>query len=285
MKKIILILLFVSGYSLGFAQTSSFRVKLYRADEPVYFRLEQTSADIEGYDGDEITVETIASPTPAPPPAATGLKQLIIPGRAKEDLIMRPRMQEDESAMRISIPPGNYRHLLIKVPRTALVFVQMLTNFVDGSIKVNDVNSIQIEGSVQFADVNNVSNFVVETGENWRGMRFNGKVKVSNIRWTNAPVIVNGQPGHRTCIIKTVNSDIELSVSESSKTNIIFSDMYSQAYSNLNTDAINSSDADMKEFKRIIGGSPLRLRTLTLGGGGVNTIISSDYGNIFIKKQ
>ena len=72
MKKIILILLFISGYSLGFAQTSSFRVKLYRADEPVYFRLEQTSADIEGYDGDEITVETVASAPAIPPPAAAG---------------------------------------------------------------------------------------------------------------------------------------------------------------------------------------------------------------------
>jgi hypothetical protein len=285
MKKIILILLFISGYSLGFAQTSSFRVKLYRADEPVYFRLEQTSADIEGYDGDEITVETVASAPAIPPPAAAGLKQIDIPGRAKEDLIMRPRMQEDESAMRISIPPGNYRHLLIKVPRTALIFVQILTNFVDGRVRVNDVNSIDLEGAVQFVEVNNVSNFVVETGESWRGTRFTGKVKVSNIRWTNDPVVINGHPGHRTCIIKTVNSDIELSVSDESKTNIILSAMYSQAYSNLRTDAINSPDEDIREFKRILGGSPLRLRTLKLGGGGVNTIINSDYGNVFIKKQ
>lgn len=283
MKKIILITLFISAYIQGFAQTAPFRVKLYREDEPVYFRLEQTSADIEGYDGDEITIEAVASPPETPPAAAAGLKQIAIPGRAREDLDMKPRMQEDNSAMRISIPPGNYRHLLIKVPRTALVFVQILTSYIGGSIKANDVNSIQIEGTVQFVDVNNVSNFVVEVGENWRGMRTNGKVTVSNVRWTDAPVIVNGHPGHRTCIIQTVNSDVVLSVADNAKTNIVFSSMYSQAYANLNTDAVNSPDKDVAEFRRF-NDPPLRLRTLKLGGGGVNTIISSTYGNIFIKK-
>lgn len=283
MKKIILITLLISGYSLSFAQTAPFRVKLYRQDEPVYFRLEQTSADIEGYDGDDITVEAVPS-AETTPAAAAGLKQIAIPGRAKEDLDMKPRMQEDNSAMRISIPPGNYRHLLIKVPRTALVFVQILTNYIGGSIKVNDVNSIQIEGNVQFVDVNNVSNFVVEVGENWRGMRTNGKVTISNVRWTDAPVIVNGNPGHRTCIIQTVNSDVVLSVADDAKTNIVFSSMYSQTYSNINTDAVNSPDKDMSEFRRF-NDPPLRLRTLKLGGGGVNTIISTTYGNIFIKKQ
>lgn len=283
MKKIILIILFTCGYSVVFAQTAPFRVKLYHADEPVYFTLAQTSADIEGYDGDEITIEAVTSPE-ITPRAALGLKQIPIPDRHREDLNVSPRMQEQNSAMRINIPPGNYRHLLIKVPRTSLIFVQIQTNFTDGRIKVNDVNSIQIEGTVQFVDVNNVSNFVVEVGQNWRGMRTNGKVTISNIRWTNAPVVVNGRPGHRTCIVKTVSSDVVLSVSDDAKTNIIFSSMYSQTYSNLNTDAVNSPDKDVSEFKKY-NETPLRLRTLKLGGGGVNTNIGSIYGNIFIEKQ
>jgi len=284
MKKIILIIVFISGYSLSFAQTAPFRVKLYREDEPVYFTMAQTSADIEGYDGDEITIEAVASPPETIPAAAAGLKQITIPGVAREDLNISPRMQEQRSAMRINIPPGNYRHLLIKVPRTSLIFVQIQNNFTDGRIKVNDVNSIQIEGIVQFVDVNNTSNFVIEVGQNWRGMRANGKVTVSNVRWTDAPVIVNGKRAHRTCIIKTVSSDVVLSVSDDAKTNIIFSSMYSQTYSNLNTNAVSSPGKDVSEFKKYHE-TPLRLRTLELGGGGVYTNIGSTYGNIFIKKQ
>jgi hypothetical protein len=285
MKKIILIILFTSSYGAGFAQTPPFRVRLYHETEPVYFTLEQTSADIEGYDGDEIIVEAVPSPPESIPAAAAGLKQIAVPGNTKEDLNIRPRMQDDNAAMRISIPPGNYRHLLIKVPRTALVFVHILNNYVDGNIKATNVNSIQIEGIVQFVDVSNVTNFVIEVGENWRGMRGNGKVTVSNIRWTDAPVIVNDASKHRTCIIQTNNSDVVLSVADDSKTNIVFSSMYSQTYTNLNTDAINSPESDVREFKRILGGTPLRLQTLKLGGGGVNTIIGSTYGNVFIKKQ
>lgn len=285
MKKIILITLLTCGCIVGFAQTSPFRVKLYREDEPVYFTLAQTSADIEGHDGDEITVEAVASPETVPA-AAAGLKQIAIPGRPKEDLKINPRMQEQNSAMRISIPPGNYRHLLIKVPRTALVFVQIQTNYIDGRIKVNDVNSIQIEGNIPFVDVNNISNFVIELGQNWswRGMRNNGKITVSNVRWTDAPVMVNGKPTHRTCIIQTVLNDVVLSVAENAKTSIIFSSMYAQAYSNLNTEAFSSSGDDAEEFQKY-NPTPLRLRTLTLGGGGVHTIVSTNYGNVFIKKQ
>jgi hypothetical protein len=195
-------------------------------------------------------------------------------------------MQEQNSAMRINIPPGNYRHLLIKVPRTALVFVQIQTNYTDGRIKVNDVNSIQIEGNIPFVDVNNISNFVIEIGQNWswRGMRNNGRITVSNVRWTDAPVIVNGRPSHRTCIIQTVLNDVVLSVAENAKTSIIFSSMYAQAYSNLNTEAFSSSGDDSEEFQKY-NPTPLRLRTLTLGGGGVHTIVSTNYGNLFIKKQ
>lgn len=283
MKKIILIILFACGYSLSFSQTTPFRVKLYREDEPVYFTLSQTSADIEGYDGDEITIEAVAA-TETAPAAAAGLKQIALPGRPKEDLIINPRMQEAKSSMHINIPQGNYRHLLIKVPRSALVFVVVQTDFNDGRIKVNDVNSIQIEGTVQFIDINNISNFVVEVGEGWRGMRNNGRISVSNVRWTDAPVVVNGKPTHRTCIIKTVNNDVVLSATDESKTNIIFSSMYAQAYSNLNTEIFGSSGDDADLFRQY-NDAPLRLRVLKLGGGGVNTIISTNYGNVFIKKQ
>lgn len=285
MKKIILLIVFTCHCIVGCAQSSApFRVKLYREDEPVYFTLAQTSADIEGYDGDEITVEAVASTEPAPP-AAAGLKQIILPGRPKEEnLNISPRMQESNSAMRISIPPGNYRHLLIKVPRTALVFVQIQTDLNDGRIKVNNVNSIQINGIIQFIDINNISNFVVEVGEGWRGMRNNGRISVSNVRWTDDPVIVNGKPNHRTCIIKTVNNDVVLSATDNSKTNIIFSSMYAQTYSNLNTEVFSSS-GDEADLFRQYNDAPLRLRVLKLGGGGVNTIISTNYGNVFIKKQ
>lgn len=286
MKKIILVILFTAGYSVGFAQTPPFRVRLYHETEPVYFTLAQTSADIEGYDGDEITVEAIASPETTPT-AAAGLKQIAVPGRPKEDLKINPRMQEQNSAMRINIPPGNYRHLLIKVPHTALVFVQIQNYYTDGRIKVNNVNSIQIEGNIPFVDVNNISNFVIELGQNWswRGMRNNGLITVSNVRWTDAPVIVNGRPTHRTCIIQTILNDVVLSVAENAKTSIIFSSMYAQTYSNLNTEAFSSSGDDSEEFQKY-NPTPLRLRTLTLGGGGgVHTIVSTNYGNLFIKKQ
>ncbi|MBW4891718.1 hypothetical protein KXQ82_18480 [Mucilaginibacter sp. HMF5004] len=284
MKISITICFFICAYSLSFAQTSQFRAKLNRSDEPVYLRIDQVSADIIGYDGDEIIIEAVPSVTGVKPAAAAGLDEIILPGRPKEDNIIKPSMREDTSGLSINIPPGNFSKLSIRVPKSIILFIRTDMNLINGKITVNNINSIDIEGTLASVEVHNVTNFVVQGGGWHQGSRATGKVIISDVKWTDAPVIINGEPHHRTYIVGTTNSDIELSIPADAKANFIFSSDYGKAYSNLDVKAQDVSEEFMIDYKRFYHRA-LALKSISLNNGKVNTIINSSYGTIYLKKE
>ncbi len=283
MKKTIFIVSFILANSLALAQTPLFKVKQYRADEPVTLTMSMVSANIEGYNGDEIIIETVPSSKVVPPEAA-GLKQLPIPGRNKEDNLMRPRLQEDDYGMQIIIPQGNFSRLSIKVPQTILLFVKTNMNLNEDKIRINNINSIDIEGILGSVEIKNVTNFVVKGGGYHVGSRASGRVTLSDIKWTAAPVMVNGRATNRTYIASSTNSDIEISVPKDAKVNMVFCSDYGRVFSNLGVDPVPASWRDSSKFVEFFRYEQ-PLKTLLPNGRGVNVIIKSVFGNIYFKKE
>jgi hypothetical protein len=284
MKRILLIVLITAGAGHGFAQTSQFKAKLNRSDEPVYITIDQVSATVQGYDGDEIIIQAIPSGPVATPSAAQGLKRIAMPGRDKEDNIIRPRLTEDPSGIRITIPPGNFSNLSIRVPRSIVLFMRANMNLNEGKISIHDINSIDLQGTLSTVDVSKVTNFVVLGGGVHLGSRANGKITISDVTWTDAPVMVNGRATHRTYMVSSTNGDIDLTVAETAKADLIFASEFGQVFSDLNVKPVEASKEDVTYIKDFFSLKP-SVQNLQLNGGGVNVIIDSLYGNIFIRKQ
>jgi len=265
-----------------------FKVKLYRADEPVTFKLDQVSANIEGYDGDEVIIE--AQPLAANTPEAAGLKQIAMPGRAKEDNLIKPVLHEDPLGVLITIPQGNFSSLNIKVPQSIIMTVFIRTYLNNSKISVNNVNSVSIAGAIPSVAINNVSEFVVKVDQTHIGSRATGKFMFSNIRWSEQPIIVNGQPRKRVYEVDSFNSDIDMGLPANITGNVIVCSEYGQAFSNLNFNPLPASDRDLRAFhhyyNRAAGQLQPDVKSIAVNnGGGFNILVGSVYGTIYLKRE
>jgi hypothetical protein len=391
MKKIFIFTALLLGCGAAFAQNSPFKIKLSQPDKMILFRMDQVSASITGYDGDEIIIEAVADPNKQIPEEAKGLKLIPIPGRNVNSYPVTPRIKDDSASLSITIPQGSYRYLSIKVPQTAMLRVEMFNYLVDGRLIVKNVNLIRVWGIVPFIKISEVSAFDLTTGGGWgepkldnigwdqysvvgvvdgkivkntkpgmagavttitggklTKLRVDGKeytekkdidsllkivtvdavnvtktedtvkkvkvnaksytgselpsaianvsaftinkmpgggsIIISDVKWSNKPMFINGHAYPRYYDISANHADIDLSIPGDLKANIIFSSAKGQVYSDLNVDPVAPSDDDIRSFKKLFHTEP-GLKTLKLNGGGISIRLSNNTGNIYLRKQ
>jgi len=293
MKKIIFLSLFIYCISLGFAQTpAGYRITPTRSDKPIVFAIAQLSADIEGYDGNEVIIENAVPTVKDLPQAANGLKQIPVPGQDKA-AYFRPHIEDDSMAIRIFIAPNNAGPVHIKVPKNAVIRVTMMTYLKGIKLVVKDVNSVQVNAAVPLIELDGISDFSLSTGEGAAGKRVGDKVILSNIKWSDQPVTINGKARPRDYVVVSNSASIELAVPVNIKGDIHFSSRNGQVFSNLGISPVIASQQDVTIFEQYLpvkifeqyAPHETQLKTIPLNGGGININVLTNYGNIYLKKQ
>jgi hypothetical protein len=420
MKKILVLTALLWGCGAAFAQNSPFKIKLSQADEFIQFRMDQISASITGYDGDEIIIEALPEPNKQVPEEAKGLKLMPIPGRNVNSYAINPRIREADGSLQISIPQGAYQYLSIKVPQTAMMRVEMHTNLVNGRLIVKNVNHIQVWGFMPLLKISEVSSFDILTFGSWndpqpinlrpdmygkvtmleeyeaikkptpngsassfthngktiiveeydvvkiptsngvtrsytaienvskvrvngkdytakkdidsllkagsvdavevnktadaaKKMKINGKtytgdnlpagvmnlpayiidkmpgggsIIISDIRWSNSPMIINGHAYPHYYDISANHADIDLSVPDDINAHLIFYSAKGQVYSGFNINPVNASDEDIKFFTSLFH-MEAGIKTVALNGSGIRipVTLQNNTGNIYLRKQ
>lgn len=395
MKKLIaLIALFLAG-GMSFAQNTPFKIKLSQPDQYIKIRMDQVSATVTGYDGDEVIIEALPDPNKQVPEEAKGLKLISIPGRGADNQLINPVVKQDGLNLNITIPSGGYRYLSIKVPKTLpYLEVEMYTYLSGGRLIVNGVNLIRVRGIIPFIKINDVSSFDIVSFDDWNDMKpeelrpdlygaitvidegkvikkaapgyfgttttitdgkvtrmrvggkdytrkkdidslikripvdvvnvnktadtvrkikINGKIYadddlpvgmmnlpayitdraptpssivITNVNWSKQSMFINGKYYDRYCEICANHADIDLSVPDTVKANLVFCSILGQVYSGLDADAVNASDTDIKAFKASFHVQP-GIKTIRLNGGDsqFNITMVNNTGNIYLRKQ
>nr|WP_157536171.1 hypothetical protein [Mucilaginibacter sp. L294] len=277
MKNLFFCMAIICMHRVSFAQTKEFRIN--PSDKLIILRLDQVSADVVGYDGNEVIIKAISKTDKD----TTGLKQLPIYGRNAIDNIINPKVQQVNNALRITVPPGNFKHLLIKVPQQAVISVEMLAFLNENKLTVNHVNEIYIGAIVGDIEVNDVAFFSISSGGAIAGRRMSDKIVLSNIRWSDEPVYLNGQPRPRIYHVGAGSASITLLVPDTLKSDIFFTSRNGRVLSGLQTtppDAATDKSIIASQFP-----TDADVRHISQNGGGIKVSLSNDYGNIYLKKE
>ncbi|GAB2984433.1 hypothetical protein GCM10027049_22790 [Mucilaginibacter puniceus] len=268
MKPYILLMLFVALFKAGFAQEKLPVKRSFKGQSApsVELNITGSSISIEGYDGDELTIDSLATrPLIPEPQEARGLAN--ISSIAKYALnrsysYATPAQPADPKQVFIWLREDN-KALLIKVPRN--IHLKLAAGFIQTEISKitlkNLTGELEIGGHALVTELNNVTGPVTITSNT----RVGSKIIITNMKWPNATVnaklLLN---------ITTQTADIDISIPEKAKASVDINTKKGEVYSNLN----------MVSKK-----SPLSNFSGSLNGGGPAITINTNYGNVFLRKQ
>jgi hypothetical protein len=269
MKKNILLILFIILFKTGFTQ-QAFPTRHSFKGQPtpsVALGIWGSSIYIEGYDGDELTIDSVATQPLIPEPQdARGLAN--ISSIAKYDL---PRGISYQSPSQSIYPKyglmltyHSNKALIIKVPRN--IHLHLSAGFTQNEVSKitlkNLTGELEISGNALVTELNNVTGPVTMASHTTVG----SKIIINNLKWPNAAV--NAKP---LLNIITYTADIDISIPEKAKASInINTTNGGEVYSNLNL-------VSKKSAATSFSGS--------LNGGGPAITINTKYGNVFLRKQ
>lgn len=285
MKKIILCIGLLVAFYDGYAQSAPVRMTLSRRDKPITMRIDGISADIEGYDGNELIITPVADSAETPL-AVKGLKQ--IPLVRQEATDKYPKMTDTERGLSLTIPMGYARKILVKVPQECLVYVVSMSYMKGIKVYINNVAAVQMGAIIPQIELNNVSSFLISSGGASVGLSSSDRITLRNIRYTDQPLIVNGQPDRRDYNVSSNSATIELSVPDSIKSNIICISENGNAFSDLGVTPEPTLSARALDFAGRNGMADKLpyLKEIILNGGGIQIrATASGYGNVILKKQ
>ena len=295
MIKITLILAAILSFITVFAQQSSPIVKLSlkdKKDKLVELQAFDETIYVEGYDGDELTIE------PYNPPVSSriseepfiknhskwvgnielrasygklgdkGLKDItaltdrtIPPVETKEPLI-----RESAQYVSISLYASVYKSLLVKIPRSTHLKLLFSGQSPDTKVSLKDLTGeLEIRGRASLIDVNNISGPLTLSSTSLN----NSKINISHIKWDNVSLIDKKSLFN----ISANTDDVDISLPADLKATINVHVNHGDIYS------------DLDLFKKYPESNQLNSFSGDLNGGGPFIMIIAEYGNVYLRKE
>jgi hypothetical protein len=273
MKHITILLAIILSFKAVSAQQPSNQIKISLKDKKNKFieiNALNTSLYVEGYDGDEIIIEpyNVAVPTNIPAEAGglrniTALTNQVIPIPVEK---ITPSIKEFPQAININISETNCKALLIKVPKAIHLKLQYVTKLPDDELSLKNLSGeLELSGNAPLTEINNISGPVTLTSRSTS----RSKIKISNIKWNTT----NTDKSKFLLYLGSSADDFDISLPDDLKATLGINLAHGDIYSDLNLVPKFPESSALNYFKG------------ELNGGGVNIIIITEYGNVFIRKQ
>lgn len=224
------------------------------------------SVDIEGYDGDDLIIEsTINKFEKVVPNYVKGLNHIPLSNRPKEDNALSYKLIQDDSLLYQINISTKCKYVHVKVPNNLYLFsIDASDGSLDSYLAVKNLKCpFQAEGSTRTTYISYVTGPFKISGRE-------GRVVLSNILWKdNIKWPFKSARYPTNYIINSTSGDVDLSLPEDLKASISFSG--GEIYSDLNFAATSKS-------------------TFNLNGGGIKiTAYSGGYSfqhaTFYVRKQ
>jgi len=220
---------------------------------------------VEGYDGKDITIESVSRgehTIPKPPRGAEGMKRIEPSGHGLS-------VEEDNNTVRIHSSAGATGELLIRVPYSTSLKLECMNG---GDMKVNRVaGDIELQNLNGAVTATNVSGSVVAHS-------LNGRVLVTMDK------VTPGKPMSFT----SMNGDVDVLLPADTKATLRMKTDHGEIYSDFDV-KVNASAGPVVEDGRAKGGKyKIKVDQTTVGtinGGGPDLNLKTFNGNIFIRNK
>src|SRR6218665_2327417 len=117
MKKVIVVVLICMAYATSFGQTKPYKVAFSGQGKKVQIAVQQASVNIQGVDGNEVTIEQTGENRKELPKEAEGLR--LVTGGVVDNTGVGASAEVEGNVLKILIPKNRYTGVLtIKVPKS-----------------------------------------------------------------------------------------------------------------------------------------------------------------------
>lgn len=288
--KVLLFLFLMLGSSFCYAQNTQMTIKPVAKGASIVLGVQTPNVYIEGYDGEDITIEMVPLTTDQIPAEATGLKSVKIPDpdrqREKNILNTKIRQYKEQAYMSIGIPLCNCERINVKVPKDPVLSVVSTYYGRDGVLAIKNINNeVQVQGWMPTIELDNIAGFLIVTGGAVPGgRRASDKITISNIHWSDE-LIHSGSLRPKSYSVNANSASIDISIPDTLKGTLLYLSETGQVFSDYGIAPVAASAEYMKRFDDPFHKRP-GFKTIPLNGGGkANLEVNTGSGNVYIRKQ
>ena len=259
MKQQIAILTVIIGlFLVPIANAQTYSKALSNSSENgIEFSLSRSSIEIEGYSGNEVTIEN--TDYEAPPERAQGLRPLY--GGGQDNTGIGLSVEEDNGVLKIVQAAATEGNFVVKVPNRIRLMIEQV-NWGDGDVAISNHNGeIEIKSK-------------------------NGDVNLQNI---SGPVILGSTSGDADIVFSSISNAtpssislisgyIDVTVPASANVDFALSSISGEIYTDLNLQIQGGKE----NMQRLGGGQKIQG---TLNGGGVEMGLKTISGDIYLRKK
>lgn len=274
MKQSILIIIFIILFKTGFAQQNPPIIKYSfkgKTDPFVELQIYGTAIYIEGYDGDELTIEPynieLSKAGTEDAPGLTNITSIVQNDPINGGSFGTPVIKEYPQQVQISMTDIYHKALLIKLPRN--IHLKLVSGSMQSEtrmISLKDLTGeLEISGAAAITELNNITGPLTFSSN----AIYSSKIIITKVKWNNNDINTKRTSLNISCYA----ADIDISIPENIKATVNINTTNGEIYSDLNmvrkypaSNALNNFSGD-------------------LNGGGIPIIIITNYGNVFLRKQ
>lgn len=165
MKKAVVVVLICMAYATSFGQTKPYKVSFSGQGKKVQISVQQASVNIQGVDGNEVTIEQTGENRKELPKEAEGLR--LVTGGVVDNTGVGASAEVDGNVLKILIPKNRYTGVLtIKVPKSLDLSVMESQNWGEQKIIISDIaGEIELKTNNSKAYLNDITGpLVANTG-------------------------------------------------------------------------------------------------------------------------
>ncbi|MBA4849822.1 DUF4097 family beta strand repeat-containing protein [Emticicia sp. BO119] len=165
MKKVFVVVLVCMAYATSFGQTKPYKVAFSGQGKKVQVVIQQASVNIQGVDGNEVTIEQTGENRKELPKEAEGLR--LVTGGVVDNTGVGASAEVEGNILKILIPKNRYTGVLtIKVPKSLDLTVIESQNWNEQKIIISDIaGEIELKTNNSRAYLNDITGpLVANTG-------------------------------------------------------------------------------------------------------------------------
>ncbi|RFS13741.1 DUF4097 family beta strand repeat-containing protein [Emticicia sp. C21] len=165
MKKVVVVVLICMAYATSFGQTKPYKVAFSGQGKKVQVVVQQASINIQGVDGNDVTIEQTGENRKELPKEAEGLR--LVTGGVVDNTGVGASAEVEGNILKILIPKNRYTGVLtIKVPKSLDLSVIESQNWNEQKIIISDIaGEIELKTNNSKAYLNDITGpLVANTG-------------------------------------------------------------------------------------------------------------------------
>jgi len=228
--------------------------------------LQDASVHINGYDGSELLITGKNDTSTGPINGYHDISALAAQIHKSTSADFAPRIIENNGMIEMILQTTDANDITIQLPKRTHFSLQFVSHLPKSMLSLTGLyGELMISADVPSVFINNISGPLSLTSA---GINLKKVINISHVRWNKA-----GHDNSPLLFIASLNADVNLCVPPGLKASLNLKATHNRVYSDLPSHQLNYESSKNGDL------------AVKLNGGGTQVFITTEYGNILLKKE